>query len=59
MKRVAVITSVHKRFDTRIWQKQIVSLAEQNDIPLEIDYFVMDGKGNSRLKGINIYDLLV
>ena len=51
--RVAHITSVHPRHDTRVFHKMCSSLASHG---LETTYIVADGKGDDRQNGVNIVD---
>lgn len=54
MKRVVHITSVHQRYDTRIFQKECLSL---RDAGYEVSLVVADGKGDETFEGIRIYDV--
>lgn len=47
------ITTVHKRFDTRIFLKQCRSLNENN---YKVNLIVADGQGDQVIEGIKIYD---
>ena len=53
---VAVLTSVHKRFDTRIWHKQISSMIKEKQLIGSINYYVMDGQGDQKVDGVQIID---
>ena len=53
MKKIAHITSVHKRYDPRICYKQSQSLSNQYDTSL----IVMDGKGDEKINKLKIVDL--
>jgi glycosyltransferase involved in cell wall biosynthesis len=52
--RVCHLTTVHPRFDNRIFKKECVSLANAG---YEVMLLVGDGKGNGIEYGVNIYDL--
>jgi hypothetical protein len=52
--RVAHLTSVHPRFDTRIFLRECSSLANHN---YSVSLIVADGKGNEGKNGIAIYDV--
>lgn len=52
--KVCHITSVHKRYDVRIFHKECMSLAEQG---FEVILLVADGKGNELKNNINIIDV--
>jgi glycosyltransferase involved in cell wall biosynthesis len=54
MKKVVHITSVHQRYDTRIFQKECLSLKEAG---YEVSLVVADGKGDETFEGIKIYDV--
>ena len=54
MKKVCYLTTVHHRYDTRIFFKECVSLAINN---YHVSLIVADGKGNELKDGINIYDV--
>lgn len=54
MKKVVHITSVHQRFDTRIFQKECVSLKNAG---YDVSLVVADGKGDGVVDGIKIYDV--
>jgi glycosyltransferase involved in cell wall biosynthesis len=51
--KVAHLTSVHPRHDTRIFIKQCVSLSKTHAVSL----VVADGKGNEIKVGVSIYDV--
>jgi glycosyltransferase involved in cell wall biosynthesis len=51
--KVAHLTSVHTRYDTRIFKKQCISLAKNHIVTL----IVADGEGNERINNINILDI--
>lgn len=51
--KVTHLTSVHSRYDTRIFKKQCISLSKKYEVSL----VVADGKGNERVNGITIYDV--
>lgn len=53
LKNIYHITILHDRFDTRIFQKQCVSLKNKYNVTL----IVNDGRGNSNKNGIRIIDL--
>jgi glycosyltransferase involved in cell wall biosynthesis len=52
--RVCHLTSVHTRYDTRIFLKQCVSLHQNN---FDVSLIVADGKGDEIKKGISILDV--
>ena len=54
MKKVVHITSVHQRYDTRIFQKECLSL---RDAGYDVSLIVADGKGDETFEGIKIYDV--
>lgn len=54
MKKVVHLTSVHPRFDTRIFLKECISLAEAG---YETHLIVADGKGDEQRGGVNIHDV--
>lgn len=54
MIKVAHLTSVHARYDTRIFLKMCVSLAKKNHNTFLV---VADGKGNEVIKNVNICDV--
>lgn len=51
-KRICHITSVHPRYDVRIFLKECISLAKEYEVHL----IVADGKGNEFIDGVNIHD---
>lgn len=51
--KIAHLTSVHPRFDTRIFHKMCTSLAATGQ---EVFLVVADGKGDDALNGVNILD---
>lgn len=53
MKSIVHVTSVHQRFDIRIYRKQVTSLSKFYNSGL----IVADGLGNQILNNINIYDV--
>lgn len=54
MARVFVVTSVHGRYDVRVFLKQCCSIAS---IGHDVALVVQDGKGNENRDGVNIIDL--
>jgi glycosyltransferase involved in cell wall biosynthesis len=52
--KVVHLTSVHTRFDTRIFLKMCSSLAEQN---YDVCLVVADGRGNEVRNGVRIFDV--
>lgn len=52
--KVAHLTSVHSRYDTRIFLKMCSSLARHG---FDVALVVADGKGNETIDGIRIYDV--
>lgn len=54
MKKIVHITSVHQRFDTRIFQKECISLKNAG---YDVSLVVADGKGDEIFEGIKIYDV--
>jgi glycosyltransferase involved in cell wall biosynthesis len=52
---ISHLTSVHPRYDTRIFLKMCSSLAKDNDF--SINLVVADSKGNEQKNGINIIDV--
>lgn len=55
MIKVAHLTSVHSRYDTRIFVKQCTSLAASNRFDMAL--IVADGRGNEIKNGVNFYDV--
>ncbi len=53
MKRVCHLTSVHKRDDIRIFHKECMSLQKI----FEVNLVVADGRGDSTVGKVNIYDI--
>ena len=51
MKRICHITTVHNRYDTRIFQKQCVSLSANG---YEVFLLCADGKNKETIKGVKI-----
>ena len=54
MVRVAHLTSVHPRYDTRIFIKMCGSLAHNG---YDVALIVADGKGDEAKNGVQIYDV--
>lgn len=54
IRKVVHITTVHLRFDTRIFLKECVSLAK---VGLEVSLVVADGKGDENKCNVPIYDV--
>lgn len=52
-RRIAHLTSVHKRYDIRIFHKQCSSLKKRHEVHL----IVSDGLGDEKINGIKIYDV--
>ena len=52
--KIVHITTVHKRYDSRIFHKECVSLT---NFGFEVYLIVADGKGNETISGIKIIDL--
>lgn len=52
-KKIVHITTVHNRYDSRIFHKECVSLA---NLGFEVYLIVADGKGNETISGIKIID---
>ncbi|MDH1706342.1 glycosyltransferase [Acinetobacter johnsonii] len=53
MKKIAHLTSVHPRFDVRIFIKECSSLTKK----YQVNLIVADGKGNEVINGVNILDV--
>ena len=51
--KIAHLTSVHRRYDTRIFIKECQTLAKYYKVYL----VVADGKGDERKKGVDFYDI--
>jgi glycosyltransferase involved in cell wall biosynthesis/peptidoglycan/xylan/chitin deacetylase (PgdA/CDA1 family) len=51
--RVCHISTVHQRYDVRIFHKECKSLAKE----YEVSYIVADGKGDELHEGIHIFDV--
>lgn len=54
MPKIAHLTSVHPRFDTRIFYKMCKSLASNN---FDVNLVVADGKGDETIDGVKIFDV--
>ncbi len=54
MRKIVHITSVHQRFDTRIFHKECISLKKAG---YDVSLVVADGKGDEIVEGINIFDV--
>lgn len=54
IRKVAHLTSVHPRYDTRVFLKECMSLAKNG---YAVSLVVADGKGNESNSGIAIYDV--
>ncbi len=54
MLKVCHLTSVHGRYDTRIFLKECVSLSKGH---FDVNLIVADGKGNELIEDINIFDV--
>lgn len=52
-KEITHLTSVHTRYDTRIFSKECISLAKN----YKVNLIVADGLGNEIIKNIHIYDV--
>lgn len=53
-RRICHITTVHPRYDTRIFVKECVSLAKQG---YDVHLIVADGKGDETKDGVKIHDI--
>lgn len=53
--KVCHVSSVHPRNDIRVFYKECISLAKYND--LEVCLVVADGKGDTIVENVNIYDV--
>ena len=53
-KKIVHLTSVHQRFDTRIFYKQCCSLSQNR---YEVSLVVADGKGNEMNRNVTIHDI--
>jgi len=53
--KIAHLTSVHKRFDSRIFNKQCISLSKKDNY--DVCLIVADGLGSASKDNINIYDV--
>lgn len=51
-KKVCHITSLHQRNDSRVFQKECLSLSKHYDVSL----VVYDGKGNEKIEDVNVFD---
>lgn len=54
MEKIVHLTSVHKRYDIRIYLKECISLAK---IGYDVSLIVADGLGNEEKNGVKIYDV--
>ncbi len=54
MSKVVHITSVHPRFDTRIFYKECLSLYNKG---MDVSLIVADGKGDQKVNGVAVYDV--
>ena len=54
MHKITHLTSVHSRYDTRIFLKECRSLAQAG---FDVSLVVADGKGDEQREGVNIYDV--
>lgn len=52
--KIVHITTVHQRFDSRIFYKECLSLKREFD---DVTLIVADGKGDENVQGINIIDI--
>ncbi len=52
--KIAHLTSVHPRYDTRIFSKECRSLAQEG---YDVSLVVADGRGNEIIDGVKIYDV--
>lgn len=54
MSTLVHVTTVHPRFDIRIFRKECLSL---RDLPAEVHLVVADGEGDARVEGVQIHDV--
>ena len=54
MRKIAVITTVHSRYDIRIFLKECRSLASHGH---DVTLVVQDGRGHEKREGVKIHDL--
>ena len=54
IKRICHLTSVHGRYDNRIFFKECSSLAKNN---WEVHLVVADGKGDEKNNGVHLWDV--
>ncbi len=52
IRKVCHLTSLHQRKDSRVFQKECLSLSKHYDVSL----VVYDGKGNEKIEDVNIFD---
>ena len=55
MKKIVHLTSAHQRYDTRIFLRMCVSLAQMEDY--ETNLIVADGKGDEVKDNVKIFDV--